>query len=296
MGAHPPQDDGLSPLIAQLCPLHLEPAVLRHAAPRCFGGLGDLGPRVLGGGRITPLPRPGQLHGLLEEDARLRPGQPLLGVEIALIVPLDDAGGVGGQHRLIVPPLQPGEILHLPGLGVVVPPDLREEGPHQDLDGQLAGDGLVKPLPGGRDLVPVVPPGLEGRLELASGPVVRLSRDRAQPGAPGGHRHKLGRRDGRARPEGAVWIAVEDTGLLHLGHRLGVPCPRPHVRKGGGGRSRQQQGAQTGPSQYLEFSHTCPSPLREWTISAQARNSSSSVLQISYSDREGRPMETPSLR
>lgn len=33
-----------------------------------------------------------------------------------------------------------------------------------------------------------------------------------------------------------------------------------------------------------------------WTISAQTRNSSGSVRQTSYSDRDGNPMETPSLR
>ena len=37
-------------------------------------------------------------------------------------------------------------------------------------------------------------------------------------------------------------------------------------------------------------------PAKLWTISAQARNSSSSVCQISYSDNDGRPIATVCLR
>ena len=44
-------------------------------------------------------------------------------------------------------------------------------------------------------------------------------------------------------------------------------------------------------------SHACaPGVPRACTVSAHARNSASSVSQSSYSERDGRPMDTPSLR
>ena len=103
----------------------------------------------------------------------------------------------------------------------------------------FAERGLVKPLPGGRDFVPVVPPRLERRLHMAC-PVSSLVwglRKARQPGRDGDE-FRCG--NGLIGPEGAVRISGQGPGPGQLPDRALIPAARGHVGKGGPDRQGGQ--------------------------------------------------------
>ena len=205
VGAHAVEDNGLSPLIAQLGSNDLEPAVLRHA-PFGGGNRGDGRPLRLRGrlGRYASRGR----QGPLKEGAGLRPGEAVQRAKVPRPVPGDHSGGAGGQGGVIIAAVEGGKILDLSGFRSIVIPFAGQKGLHQHLYRQLAGDGLIPALPGGGQLVPVVPACPKGGLHAPGGPVAALAPGRLQPGAPGGDGDKFCGGNGVLRVEAPIGEAL----------------------------------------------------------------------------------------
>ena len=235
-------------------------------APPCRGWTEGAGEGA--GGGLSGL----GLGGVLEQGAGLGSAQGVLGAEGAVGVAVDHAGGVGGQHRVVIPPVQGGEVLDLGGLGGVIPPGLGQEGLHQDFHRQLAGDGLVEGLPGGGDLVPVVPPGLERALELIRRPVGGLPLAPGELCQPDGHRHELGGGDAGVGAEGAVRVALEGPGLGELGDGPLVPVAGGHVGEGGPDGEDEQGQAEGGGEQGADgFTHRDVLLCGDWGLGARRK-------------------------
>ena len=221
VAAHAVQLHRCAVLVAELRPLHVEFSVLRHAAARFDRGRGrgrDCG--CIGQSRCFLA---GEDLGAADDGAGLGPGQAAFGVKTALVVSCHHAAAVGRQDLVVVPPVQRGKVRHFCRLRDIVAGLVGQQGAHEDIHRQLAGEGKVIFFPCGGQLVPVIPPRLQRRLHGPGGPVGGGRGRWFQPAAPPHDGDELRRGDGAPGAESAVGIAADQPLGGHIPHVGGKP-------------------------------------------------------------------------
>ena len=225
VAAHAVQLDVLAVLVAQLRAFDLQPAVRRDAA--CARNRGfRLRRNRRFRGRFAA-----QIERALDDRAGFGAGKAAQRVERARVIALGDAAGVGGEHTIVIPSVQRRKVADFSGFGVIIAGFVGEKCAHERTHRHLTGNRLVVGFAGGRQLVPVVPAGVERSLQRAGGPMGGGSGRGLQVAAARDNENKFGGRNGGIGPKRAVRIPFQQVLLGHGGNGADVPRGSGHIRE-----------------------------------------------------------------